>query len=213
MSPAKLPTSPAPTSAEESAAPAPQPFYRGPTLNRAESVGWLMKHAVAGMHRELQDRMARFDVTSAQWPILMLVSQLGEPSAIEVARQLSMDAGAMTRMLDRMTEKGLIERKRCPNDRRAIRLALTDGGRQAVGPIAGVLADTLNDMLRGFSRDEFDSLLALLKRLDENCQSFPPYPAGTTDAHDSSTGERRPDAHDPAASGEPASRPPRPAAR
>lgn len=201
------------------------PFYTGATLCRANSIGWLMKQAIAGLTRELQERMTTLDVTPAQWPVLLIMSQAasasagtsvatgkaesdgkaptptasgpafleqplpGEPTAIDLARQLSMDAGAMTRMLDRMSEKGLIERNRCALDRRATRLALTDSGRETVRPIAEVLASTLNAMLRGFSREEFETLLALLKRLDANCQSFPSSAAGTADA-DASSGRR-----------------------
>ena len=119
--------------------------------------------------------MASLEVTAAQWPVLLVMNQGtdAEPTAVELARQLSMDAGAMTRMIDRMSEKGLIERSRCPQDRRATRLALTDSGREAVGPIAETLATTLNDLLQGFSREEFDTLVAMLKRLDANAQAFP----------------------------------------
>lgn len=190
-------------------------FYSGATLSRADSIGWLMKQAIAGLTRELQERMTTLDVTPAQWPVLLIMSQAGaqdraasgqtgpgkvapdpsvpcEPTAIDLARQLSMDAGAMTRMLDRMSEKGLVERHRCPLDRRATRLALTDSGRETVRPIADVLAATLNQMLRGFSREEFELLLALLKRLNANCQSFPSGAAGTADADPSSGGASSP---------------------
>ena len=169
-------------------AAAPEPFYTGATHTRGESIGWLMKQVVARLSRELHDRMASLEVTAAQWPVLLLMNQGtdGGPTAIELARQLSMDAGAMTRMIDRMSEKGLIERSRCPQDRRATRLALTDSGREAVGPIAETLAATLNDLLHGFSREEFDTLVAMLRRLDANARSFPSSSAGMVDAPSSS---------------------------
>lgn len=180
---------PAPRSATAADATREGVFYTGATLSRADSIGWLMKQAIAGLTRELHERMTTLDVTPAQWPVLLLMSQAAagasepcEPTAIELARQLSMDAGAMTRMLDRMSEKGLIERHRCPADRRATRLALTDSGRETVRPITDVLAATLNEMLRGFSHEEFQVLLSLLKRLNSNCQSFPSSAAGTADA-------------------------------
>ena len=95
-----------------------------------------------------------------------------------------MNAGAMTRMIDRLVEKGLIERSRCPHDRRATRLSLTEAGHEALEPISAVLADTLNDLLNGFSRDEFDTLLALLRRVRANAQALPTCRAGTADAED-----------------------------
>jgi DNA-binding MarR family transcriptional regulator len=86
-----------------------------------------------------------------------------------------MNAGAMTRMLDRLAEKGLIERSRCPDDRRATRIALTPSGKLAVDPINEVLADTLNDALRGFDRDEYATLVGLLKRVLANTRTMPIY--------------------------------------
>jgi len=163
----------------ESAAPADAPlrFYEGATISREESVGWLMKQAVAALGKGLHDRMTTIGVTSAQWPLLLVIAHGSHQTAADLARTLSMNAGAMTRMLDRLAEKGLIERNRCPDDRRATRIALTPSGKLAVSPINDVLADTLNDALRGFDRDEYTTLIGLLKRLLANTRTMPAYRA------------------------------------
>ncbi len=150
-------------------------FYEGESIARERSVAWLMKQAVAGIGRTLNERMALIGVTDAQWPLLLVIGHGQQPTATEVARALAMDAGALTRMIDRLCDKGLVARGRCPADRRATRLSLTDSGRLAVGPINDVLADTLNDALRGFSPDEYAILVRLLRRLMANAQDMPPY--------------------------------------
>lgn len=150
-------------------------FYDGAAITRESSIGWLMKQAVAALVRELTDRMTAIGVTGAQWPLLLAIAHGRQPTAADVARTLTMDAGAMTRMIDRLCEKGLVERSRCTEDRRATRLSLTDAGRLAVGPINDVLADTLNDALRGFDADEYEMLVGMLRRLLANCQDMPPY--------------------------------------
>lgn len=166
---------------------APAAFYTAATLNRDTSVGWLLKQGGASFGRVLDQRMSALGVTSAQWPSLLLIDRLPEATSSGLARTLSMNPGAMTRMLDRLIEKGLVERQPCPRDRRAARLLLTDSGREAVGPIADVLATCLNDAVRGFSAEEFATLISLLQRLNANVQALsPPGPGlavpGTPDA-------------------------------
>ena len=167
-----------------SGSPSAIAFYNGPMLKREASIGWLMKKILQNLTRELHERMAALGVTPAQWPLLLAMKQGNEPTAIELARELSMNAGAMTRMIDRLVEKGLIERSRCPHDRRATRLSLTEAGHEALEPISAVLAETLNDLLRGFSPDEFETLLTLLRRVQANAQALPACRAGTADAKD-----------------------------
>ena len=183
---ADMPTqAPAPASAQAQAQAhtAATTFYTSESLRHDPSVGWLLKQSFQGLTRELHERMEALGVTPAQWPLLLFfMKQNCEPTAIEMARVLSMNAGAMTRMIDRLVEKGLLMRSRCPTDRRATRLSLTPAGHEALAPISAVLAETLNDLLRGFSRDEFQTLLALLHRLHANAQSLPTWRTGTPGA-------------------------------
>ncbi|MGE0802491.1 MAG: MarR family winged helix-turn-helix transcriptional regulator [Lautropia sp.] len=165
-------------------------FYRGDTWSRENSIGWLMKQAITCISRELHDRMAAVGVTAAQWPLLLLLESTPGATAAELARALSMDAGAMTRMLDRLIDKGLIDRTRCDADRRATRLSLTAEGHRAACPLHQVLADTLNDTLRGFSRDEFQTLQQLLRRLLANAKALPSAaPAGAPLPHEPNRSE------------------------
>lgn len=186
MRPVSRATPPVTATADAFGAPADRAlaFYQGSTLKRDDSIGWLVKQIFQGMTRELHERMAALGVTPAQWPLLLVMKQCSDPSAIELARLLQMNAGAMTRMIDRLVEKGLIERSRCPVDRRATRLALTDAGHEALEPISAVLAGTLNDLLRGFSRADFNALLSLLRRVHANTQALPANRAGMADADD-----------------------------
>jgi DNA-binding MarR family transcriptional regulator len=71
-------------------------------------------------------------VTGAQFIVLARVAaSQGKKSASELCKEMSYDAGAMTRMIDRIESKGLIRRVRCMQDRRLVYLELTDLGRTA----------------------------------------------------------------------------------
>lgn len=143
-------------------------FYVADGLLADDSVGLLMKQCVVALGRQLQERINSHDVTYAQWPALAALSRRKSRTAAELARELQMDAGAMTRMLDRLEEKGLITRARDQNDRRVTLIELTSEGARAVAPIREVLADVLNETMRGFSQEEFEAFRGYLRRVHAN---------------------------------------------
>jgi DNA-binding MarR family transcriptional regulator len=91
-----------------------------------------------------------------------------------LARALGVDAGAMTRMLDRLEAKGLIGRVRSLTDRRVTQLRLTASGEAATEGIPEVVAGVNNDYLQSFSQEEFEQLNALLARMRANGRALEP---------------------------------------
>mgnify|MGYP003449794947 FL=1 len=114
------------------------PRYDGANYEVAESVGHHLVSLVQMMRREVELRMARHDLTDAQWRPLWLLKSGLATTAIELAREACVDAGAMTRMIDRLEDKGLIERARSETDRRVVHLLLTPAGEAAAARIEGV---------------------------------------------------------------------------
>ena len=111
-------------------------------------------------------------LTDAQWKPLWMLKTERADTAFELAREMSIDAGAMTRMLDRLAAKGLIERVRSETDRRVVHLRLTPEGHAAADRIPHVLADVNNDLLRGFSKAEWQQLKEFLHRLRANGEAL-----------------------------------------
>jgi DNA-binding MarR family transcriptional regulator len=100
----------------------------------------------------------------------------------ELARESHLDAGAMTRLLDRMEAKDLCRRVRSEVDRRVVNIELTTAGQVAASGIPQVLSQVQNDYLSGFSAEEFQTLKLFLRRMLENAQQPPAVstPASTT---------------------------------
>lgn len=158
MSPAKLATAAA--------------FYDPGHYVPSESMGHLLHHVVQAIRREAEVRMARHGLTDAQWKPLWMISTGRADTALEMARELGMDAGAMTRMLDRLVAKGLVERTRSEADRRVAHLRLTEAGEAAAAHIPQELAEVNNDFLAGFSEREWNQLKKFLKRMLANGQAM-----------------------------------------
>jgi len=143
-------------------------YYRQDSYRPEDSVGYLMRLILSSMAQAVDAQLADCDLTNAQWlPILKL--QQGQASTVaELARACTMDAGAMTRLLDRLETKGLCKRTRSESDRRVVNIHLTDTGREVAQGIPGVLCAVLNSHLSGLSPEEFSTLKQLLHRVLAN---------------------------------------------
>lgn len=156
-----MPTRTAPSAPETA-------FYTPENYRPEESAAYLMRRILALMAGEVDEALGPQGLTSAQWvPLLKL--HMGEASTVaELARECQLDAGAMTRLLDRLEAKGLIERVRSSEDRRVVNLQLTKEGRVAARQIPAVLCKVQNAFLQGLSIEEWQQLRALLRRVLDN---------------------------------------------
>ena len=143
-------------------------FYDPANYRPEDSVGYLMRLILSSMAHGIDTQLAGSDLTNAQW-LPMLKLHLGHASTVaELARACNLDAGAMTRMLDRLEAKGLCKRIRSETDRRVVNIALTDTGRTVARGIPAVLCTVLNQHLTGLSADEFSVFKNLLQRVLAN---------------------------------------------
>lgn len=129
------------------------------------SVGYLTKRvfqlARIGMEPVFQDE----EVSHVQWSALMaLLCNLGDTAA-ELARHLCHDTGATTRIVDALEERGLIERCRCTDDRRVVRLTLTDSGRAVAHRCKDKVVAQWNIWLSDWTREDVEQFLYYLLRL------------------------------------------------
>ena len=160
-------------------------IYDSTSYQPGRSIGALLSRVkvemLAAVDRELmQDkRLAPLEMSAAQWIIVAnLAAGPGEPkSAADLCKVISYDAGAMTRMLDRLESKGLIRRSRSAEDRRLMHLELTEEGRAAWPRMREISLTVANRFLRGFTKAEARQLEGFLSRMLENAQ---PQPARAT---------------------------------
>jgi DNA-binding MarR family transcriptional regulator len=149
--------------------------YSLDTYEPRRGLGHLIGRARTQMLAALDAELARdellgpLEVTSAQ--LIVIVNLAGKEcatSASELCKGISYDAGAMTRMLDRLEAKGLVQRTRSPDDRRLVNLELTAAGQAAYPRLREISMRVLNRSLRDFTAAEAKLLESLLQRLAHN---------------------------------------------
>lgn len=152
--------------------PAPADFYRAGTYCAEESVGYLMKRIMLSIVYQADKRLDAHGLTSAQWGPLLKIRNSGSTTVAELARWLQVDAGAMTRLLDRLEKKGLCKRVRSTEDRRVVQVELTPDGEAAVAGVPAVLSEVMNAHLAGFSKTEWLALKTYLNRMLETGEAL-----------------------------------------
>ncbi len=153
-------------------------IYDVATYQPKKSVGALLSRVrvemLAALDKDLaaDKRLASLELSAAQLIIIANLAGAEEPkSASDLCKGISYDAGAMTRMLDRLETKGLIRRTRSAQDRRLMHLELTDQGREAYPRMREISMAVANRFLRGFTKSEARQLESLLARMLENAQA------------------------------------------
>lgn len=146
----------------------PAAFYRAESLRPDNSLGWLMKQVMQSLRQHVDRRLVEHDLTHAQWLPLYRIARGECDTMAALARDQALDPGAMTRALDRLEAKGLLRRVRSLEDRRVVKLELTEAGRAAAQHVPPVLCDVLNAHLAGFTEAEWQQLLGLLGRMAAN---------------------------------------------
>jgi len=145
--------------------PASQPQSVAAPDDPALQVGRLIKLVFSSLLRSVDARMQPLELTALQWEPLLMLSLGRADTVAGLARECNVDCGAMTRMLDRLEQKQLLQRQRSDADRRVVNLTLTSKGRDAAAEIPAVVREELRRHLAGFSVNEFDTLTALLTRM------------------------------------------------
>ena len=143
-------------------------FYAPGQYRPDQSVGFLMKRVMSSILAQADARLAVYDLTHAQWLPLFKLAMKDCDTVAALSRELELDPGAMTRALDRLEAKGLVRRERSTEDRRVVHLVLTDEGRKVARKVPPVMAEVLNNHLKGFSEAEWQQLLGLLGRMVAN---------------------------------------------
>lgn len=120
------------------------------------------------MRRYYDRRASALGVTTAQWRVLAWLGHQPGLKQVELAERLDVEPITAGRIIDRLQEAGLVERKPDPVDRRVWRLELTD----KAGPIVAKLRDLAEELTEvafaGFALEEMQALRAKLARMREN---------------------------------------------
>ena len=151
----------------------PKPYFRADNFNCHKSLGYLTRRVQNLTTPHAEVIFADEDLTFTQWISLMGLREGLATTSAELARHLNHDTGAVTRVVDQLEKRGLVERERSKSDRRVVHLKLTPQGRAVARMHIPPIVDFWNEVMGDFSAKETTQLLGLLSRLIQRLEERP----------------------------------------
>lgn len=133
-----------------------------------DTFGFLLSDTARLLRRWFDERARQHGATRAQWKALLIISRHEGINQGGLAELLEVEPITLCRMIDRLQESGLVERRRDPNDRRAWQLFLTDKAHPIIEELRATAADLTTQALRGVSQEQHDEVTKVLNRIREN---------------------------------------------
>ncbi len=142
----------------------------------------VLARAYNAVNRLTRADITRYGLTEGEFAVLEALFHKGPLLQGDVQRRVLVSSGGITYLVDRLVDRGLVERQPCPEDRRAIYAALTDEGRQLLERIFPTHAAAIERAVSGLDEKERRSAIALLRKLGTAAAGLDPAspPAGSS---------------------------------
>jgi DNA-binding MarR family transcriptional regulator len=133
-----------------------------------ENIGTLLSQVARMLRRSFDERARNIGVTRSQWQVLALLTLHAGSNQGTLAEMLEVEPITLGRMVDRLQEAGLVERRADPADRRAWRIHLTEKGVSLVDQLRPYGRDTMAYAMDGLSVAEQEQFMTTLTRMRGN---------------------------------------------
>lgn len=130
-----------------------------------QSTCYLAQSCAAQFSRHMDILLKPYGLTSAQYKILDILKHFGSMTAADLCKHTNMDTGAMTRMLDRLEDKGSIERYYDADDRRLRMVSISKDTLKSLKKMDAIM-DGFNESSTLLSKADLKQLNQLLTKLD-----------------------------------------------
>jgi MarR family transcriptional regulator for hemolysin len=137
----------------------------------AEPIGRAIASSAKVLSRAFERELAEAGGSQPVWLILLALKQQDWRTQQDLAAAVGIEGPTLTHHLDGLDKAGLIERARDPNDRRAVRVELTDAGDKLFKRLAKAAIAFDQRLRAGLSDEELDEFRRVLDRLRDNVAS------------------------------------------
>ncbi len=144
---------------------------RNPALRR--EIMFQLNDVARAMRTYVDQCARRHGMTRAQWGVLLRLEREEGMMQAEMAESLEIQPISLARLLDRLCDQKLVERRPHPRDRRANRLYLTAKGRAILERLVPLGRQISGNVLASFNEAEAAALLKQLLRIKSNLRKSP----------------------------------------
>ena len=139
-----------------------------PALSPNREFAFLLNDVARLLRTYADHKAAQFGITRAQWVVLVRLNRCEGLKQSELAEVLDLQPITLTRLLDKLCDSGLIERRSDPEDRRAKRLFLTSAARPLLERLGELGEETMASALAGVGRESVEQMISKLAVVKDN---------------------------------------------
>ena len=137
----------------------------GPVRTNSDSVMIALRKIIQAIDMNSKKLVKRVGLTGPQLVILQEISSLGEVTAGEIARAVSLSQATLTGILERMEKRGLLSRRRSEHDKRRVMVRITDSGKKVLEDAPSLMQEEFVDGFSSLQEWEQNMILSSLQRL------------------------------------------------
>lgn len=130
-----------------------------------ECINFLLTKAQHNVFQYLKAELIEYDVTPVQYGILKCLWNKDGQTPKQISDILGLDGSTITGILDRMENKDLLRRAENTEDRRTLKVRITDKGRSLQKPVEGVVDKMNKYILDSFTEKEEEQLKEFLRKI------------------------------------------------
>ncbi len=139
-----------------------------PTPSRKREFAFTLNDVARLLRTYADHKAAQFGITRAQWAVLVRLDRCEGLKQSELAEMLDLQPITLTRLLDKLDDSGLIERRADPSDRRAKRLFLMPAARPLLDRLAALGEDMMAGAMDGIEPADIDWMIMKLSTVKDN---------------------------------------------
>lgn len=133
-----------------------------------EQLAWEIGETSHALRRAFDRRAAEVGVTRAQWRVLAHLGRAPGQRQVELAERMDIEPITLCRIVDRLEEAGLVERRRDPGDRRAWQLFNTARAEPLLERLHGLAAEMSAEAFAGLSPEQIEMVREALTQVRGN---------------------------------------------
>lgn len=139
--------------------------FRSSAISDALTIQSVTQRVSMASRRSLARELDKFGLTIPQWTAMRALQQHTRPGCTlnELAEAANQVAATMTGIVDRLVERGLVERQRDTQDRRALRLYLTGAGQELITQVDALQCAQVLKVIEHFSDEERSDFIRLMQ--------------------------------------------------
>ncbi|PEK99094.1 MarR family winged helix-turn-helix transcriptional regulator [Bacillus sp. AFS017336] len=128
----------------------------------------LLMQSSKAIHDRIKKELAKNNISITEFSVLEVLYQRGKQTIQQIGNSILVSSGSMTYIIDKLEQRGLLNRSDCPDDRRMIHVTLTVDGNGLMDEIMPKYDVIVNQMFELLDSDEAELLVKLLTKVKNN---------------------------------------------